>query len=112
MLVSAIDIGKKALLLYFLATNIQEIFETLTPANNSFPGAHLRKHRAICYQFSLYIEYGYSLNDNIRDQIISFCHSTKLRKQLLTETDLTLEQILQLSKTMGNAEALLQKIEK
>lgn len=43
-------------------------------------------------KLSLHCEYGNTVDDQIRDQVISPCPSSKLRKRYLTEPDLTLEK--------------------
>lgn len=43
-------------------------------------------------KLSLHCEYGNTVDDQIRDQVISSCPSSKLRKRYLTEPDLTLEK--------------------
>ena len=47
-----------------------------------------------------YCEYGNNLDDEIRDQIITKCNSSKLRKRLLQETDLNLEKLMRIARTM------------
>ena len=42
-------------------------------------------------------------NEQIRDQVIATCTSSKLRKRLLSETDLTLDKVLQIGKIMESA---------
>ena len=54
-------------------------------------------------KLSLYCEYGDSVEDQIRDQVISSCSSSKLRKRLLTEPNLTLEKVTQISQAMESA---------
>ena len=47
-----------------------------------------------------YCEYGPNLNDEIRDQVIAKCTSSKLRKRLLQETDLNLEKLQRIGGAM------------
>ena len=56
----------------------------------------LRKLAATC-------EYGDTTNEQIRDQVIATCTSSKLRKRLLSETDLTSDKVLQIGKIMESA---------
>ena len=51
-------------------------------------------------QLAKYCEYGNEIESSIRDQIIS-CLSSKLRKQLLTEPDVTLTKLAQIAQAMA-----------
>ena len=51
-------------------------------------------------QLAQYCEYGNEIENSIRDQIIS-CLSSKLRKQLLTEPDVTLTKLAQIAQAMA-----------
>ena len=52
-----------------------------------------------------------TLEEQIRDQVIATCNSTKLRRKLLTESDLTLEKVLQIGQSMEQAQHHLSTIE-
>ena len=56
----------------------------------------LRKLEATC-------DYGDSTNEQIRYQVIATCTSSKLRKRLLSEADLTLDKVLQIGRIMVSA---------
>ena len=62
-------------------------------------------------KLTLYCEYGDSTEEQIRDQVIATCNSTKLRRKLLTESDLTLEKVLQIGQSMEQAQHHLSTIE-
>ena len=64
----------------------------------------LRKLAATC-------EYGDTTNEQIRDQVIATCTSSKLRKRLLSEADLTLDKVLQIGKIMESAHHYNKEIE-
>ena len=51
-------------------------------------------------KLATYCKYGNNLNDEIRDQIIHTCKSTKLRTWLLQEQDLTLEKLQNIGRIM------------
>ena len=54
-------------------------------------------------QLAQYCEYGNEIESNIKDQIISSCLSSKLRKWLPTEPDLTLTKLAQIAQAMEDA---------
>ena len=62
-------------------------------------------------QLAQYCEYGNEMENNIRDQIISSCLSSKLRKRLLTEPDLTLTKLVQIAQAMKDASHYTKQIE-
>ena len=62
-------------------------------------------------QLAQYCEYGNEIENSIRDQIISSCLSSKLRKQLLTEPDLILTKLAQISQAMEDASHYTKQIE-
>ena len=51
-----------------------------------------------------YFDFGASLNDHVRDMLISKCRPTTFRKRLLAETDVTLEKALETGRLMENAD--------
>ena len=62
-------------------------------------------------KLTLYCEYGDSTEDQILDQVIATYNSTKLRRKLMTESDLTLEKVLQIGQSMKQAQHHLSSIE-
>ena len=62
-------------------------------------------------QLAQYCEYGNKIENNIRDQIISSCLSSKLRKWLFTEPDLTLTKLAQIAQVMKDASHYTKQIE-
>ena len=62
-------------------------------------------------QLAQYCEYGAKMDNNIRDQIISSCLSSKLRKRLLTEPELTLDKLAQIAQAMEDASHYTKQIE-
>ena len=58
-----------------------------------------------------YCDFGTSLNDHVRDMVISKCRSTKFRKRLLAESDVTSEKALEIGRLMENADRQSQDIE-
>ena len=57
-----------------------------------------------------YCDFGVSLNDHVRDIVISKCRSTKFRERLLVESDVALEKDLEISSLMENADRRSQAI--
>ena len=132
---------KKALLLHLVGSETQDIFDTLTPASDSFQDAlkalsdHFEPKKNVTFersvfhratqnqnetieqyvtrlrQLSLHCEYGEETDNNIRDQVITSCRSSKLRNKLLTETELTLEKTTRIAKTMESADHFTKTIE-
>ncbi|CAC5396187.1 unnamed protein product [Mytilus coruscus] len=114
---------KRALLLHLIGQDAQDIFETFTDTGDSFEDAVVKfdqyflpkKNQPVerhvfrkCKQnenesIDSYVtrlknlaktcDFGTMLNDAIRDQVIDMCYSTKLRRRLLREKDLTLEKV-------------------
>ena len=62
-------------------------------------------------QLAQYCEYGDKIENNIRYQIISSCISSKLRKRLLTEPELTLNKLAQIAQAMEDASHYTKQIE-
>ena len=67
--------------------------------------SHIYKKLTLC------CEYGDSTEEQIRDKAIATCNSTKLRRKLLAEPDLTLEKVLQIGQSMEQAQHHLSTIE-
>ena len=67
--------------------------------------SHIYKKLTLC------CEYGDSTEEQIRDKAIATCSSTKLRRKLLAEPDLTLEKVLQIGQSMEQAQHHLSTIE-
>ena len=62
-------------------------------------------------QLAQHCEYGNETDNNIRDQVISSCRSSKLRKRLLTELDLTLDKTLQIARMIEDVNHFTKTIE-
>jgi len=119
---------KRALLLHLIGQDAQDIFETFTDTGDDFDNAIAkfdeyflpRKNTAyerrifrMCKQtetesIDAYVtrlktlaktcEFGDMLNDALRDQVIDQCRSSKLRRRLLRERDLTLEKLQEIAR--------------
>ena len=130
---------KRALLLHIAGRDTQDLFETLTDTGteyqhalnkldehfsikNNIPFARSVFHSTMQHKgesieqfvtrlikLTLYCEYRDSTEKQIRDRVIATCNSTKLRKKLLAESDLTLEKVL--GHTMEQARHHLSTIE-
>ena len=131
---------QKAMLLHLAGPATQDIFHTLTPADNTYEAAlntldthfAIRKNvpfeRSIFHkakqnqgestdqyitrlrQLSAHCEYT-DVSDQICDQFIASCSSTKLRKKLLTESNLTLQRLIDIAKAEENASLHNRQIE-
>ena len=117
------DVQKRNTLLHLVGIETQEIFETFQDTGNTYYQAvtklheHFNVNKNISYERSVfrdakqetnqsldqfitrlrklatYCEYGNNVNDEITDQVIHTCRSTKLQTRLLQEQDLTLEKV-------------------
>ena len=126
------DNRKTALLLHLGGAEIQEIFETLTVAENTYEHAltalndHFKVKKNIPFErskflqanqesnesieqfvtrlrkLSLYCEYTDN-TEQIRDRVVVACSSTKLRKRLLGEPALTLDKAIEIARTQESA---------
>ena len=135
------DNQKRATLLHLVGEEVQDIFETLGEVGTTYEEAiaKLDKHfdikRNIPYErcvfheteqevgesidsyvtrlrkLTLYCEYEATTEDEIRDQVIAKCKSSKLRKRLLQEPDLTLEKVLRIGKLMEQSDHQTRQIE-
>lgn len=125
---------KRALLLHLIGQDAQDIFETFTDTGDSFEDAVVKfdqyflpkKNQPVerhvfrkCKQnenesIDSYVtrlknlaktcDFGTMLNDAIRDQVIDMCYSTKLRRRLLREKDLTLEKVQDIARASEAAD--------
>ena len=125
------DKRKKAMLLHMAGPETQEVFDTLTPANDTYDKAlealtsHFSVKKNVPFERNVFhdtkqkagesveqfvtrlrkltasCEYGDQTEDHIRDQVIATCSSTGLRKKLLTEPDLTLAKVIEIAQ-VGN----------
>ncbi|CAC5405118.1 unnamed protein product [Mytilus coruscus] len=125
---------KRALLLHLIGQDAQDIFETFTDTGDSFEDAVVKfdqyflpkKNQPVerhvfrkCKQnenesIDSYVtrlknlaktcDFGTMLNDAIRDQVIDMCYSTKLRRLLLREKDLTLEKVQDIARASEAAD--------
>ena len=132
---------QRALLLHLVGSETQEIFETfsetgddlktaLTKLDSYFipkkniPFERHKFHEAKqepeesidafvtrLRKLTEYCDFGTSLNDHVRDMVISKCRSTKFRKRLLAESDVTLEKALEIGRLMENVDRQSQDIE-
>ena len=62
-------------------------------------------------KLTTYCEYGNNVTDEIRDEVIHTCKSTKLRTRLLQEQDLTLEKIQDIGRIMEQSTKQSKNIE-
>ena len=62
-------------------------------------------------KLSFHCEYENIVDEQIQDQVISSCLSSKLQTRYLTEPDLTLEKIIQIIQAMESAAHHSRKIE-
>jgi len=115
---------KKALLLHLAGRETQDIYETLTPAGNSYQNTldalngHFQVKKNVTFERSKFLsakmnssesteqfitrlrklsincEYT-DLEDQIRDRVVVACHSNKLRKRLLSDQNLTLNKCIE-----------------
>ena len=60
---------------------------------------------------TLHNEYEATTEDEIRDQVIAKCKSSKLRKRLLQEPNLTLEKVLRIGKLREQSDQLTRQNE-
>ena len=111
---------KRALLLHLIGADTQEIFETFSNTGEDYKSAMVKldeyfdhkkhvpferhKFREAEQEFgesvdsfvtrlrklSIHCEFGTEVENNIRDQLVSKCQSTNLRRRLLIEKDSTL----------------------
>ena len=127
------DARQKAMLLHMVGPETQEVFETLVPEDDTYEKAlkaldeHFSVKKNVPFERSVFhqarqksgesieqfvtrlrklaatCEYGDTTNEQKRDHVIATCTSSKLRKRLISETDLTLDKVLQIGKIMESA---------
>ena len=125
---------KRAILLHLVGQQCQEIFETFTDTGNTFDealqkfDAHFSVQKNTPFErhkfhqakqesgesidqfitrlrkLSIYCEYGGETGNEIRDMVIAKTNSTKLRKRLLIESNLTLQKTQDISRLLESAE--------
>jgi hypothetical protein len=123
------DNRKKPSLLHLMGSSSQEVFETLPNKGDTydeavkaldeyfsvkknipyersiFHSAKQESHESIdqyvtrLRKLTLYCDYKASTEENIRDQVIGSCKSTKFRTKLLQEKDLTLEKLIEIGQS-------------
>ena len=123
------DLRKRSLLLHLMGPTSQEIFETLPNQGESFNeavaalDAHFSVKKNVPYERSVFhnakqeahesieqyvtrlrkltthCEYGDATNDQIRDQVIASCRSSKHRTKFLQERDLTLQKVIEIGQS-------------
>ena len=135
------DVQKRNTLLHFAGIERHGIFETLQDTGNTYDqvitklNEHFNVKKNIPYERSVferqnkkqinhyinfitrlrklttYCEYGNNVTDEIRDEVIHTCKSTKLRTWLLQEQDLTLEKIQDIGRIMEQSTKQSKNIE-
>ena len=135
------DARKRSLLLHLMGQASQEIFDTLPDTGASFDeainalNAHFSVKKNVPYERSVFhstkqdtqesteqyvtrlrqltthCEYGQSTNDQIRDQIIASCRSSKFRTKCLQEKNLTLEKLIEIGQSLELASHQSRQIE-
>uniref|UniRef100_A0A7M5UIV2 CCHC-type domain-containing protein n=1 Tax=Clytia hemisphaerica TaxID=252671 RepID=A0A7M5UIV2_9CNID len=124
------DNRKRSLLLHLMGTASQEIFETLPNQGDTFDqaiaalDAHFSVKKSVPYERSVFhnakqepqesieqyitrlrkltthCEYGESTDDQIRDQVIASCRSSKHRTKFLQEKNLTLQKVIDIGQSI------------
>ena len=132
---------QRALLLHLVGPETQKIFETFSETGNDLKTAltkldnyfspkniiPLERHKfhearqepeentdafvTRLRKLAKYCDFGVSLNDHVRDMVISKCRSTKFGKRLLAESDVAIEKALEIGRLMENADRQSQDIE-
>ena len=135
------DARKKATLLHLIGHEVQEISDTLTPASESYDSTlnaldqHFSVQKNIPFERSVFhqckqregesleqyvtrlrqlaatCDYGPAVDEQIRDQVIAACSSSKLRKRLLAEPELTLQKCITIGQTLESAHHHTKEIE-
>jgi len=130
------NVRQKGIMLHLLGPETERIFDTLTPEDDTYEKAmqilneHLKQKKNVPFeisvfhkasqkqgesmeqfvtrlrQLSLHCEYAATLNEQIRDQIIATCTSSKLRKKLLEQGELDLDKTLKIVREMEGAKTL------
>ena len=132
---------KRAILLHLAGAEVQEIFETLPETGDDYKTAlekltaHFNSCKNIAFERHVFqqatqkadetmdayvtrlrnlsktCEFGTSLHEMIRDQIIEKCASTALRRRLLRERELTLDNLLLIARSFELADRQALEIE-
>ena len=132
---------QKETLLHLIGPEVQEIFDTLTPASESYESTlnaldqHFSVQKNIPFERSVFhqckqrhgesleqyvtrlrqlaatCDYGTAVDEQIRDQVIAACSSSKLRKRLLAEPELTLQKCSTIGQTLESAHHHTKEIE-
>ena len=135
------DNQRRAKLLHLVGEEVQGMFETLGEVGTRYDEeiAKLDKHfeikRNIPYKrcafheteqaigesidlyvirlrkLTLYCEYEANTEDEIRDQAIAICESSRLRKRSLQEPDLTLDKVFRIGKLVEQSDYQTRQIE-
>ncbi|XP_066932937.1 uncharacterized protein [Clytia hemisphaerica] len=135
------DARKKALLLHTMGTETQELFETLPDTGQTYDEAvealttYFIPQKNVTFERSVFnnanqqthetteqyvsrlcklaqnCDYGNSLNDHIRDRVVSGCKGSKYREKLLAEKNLTLEKVIEIGQSMEAAKSQSKRIE-
>ena len=74
-------------------------------------GESIDAHVTRLKKLTIYCEYEAAIEDEIRDEVFDKCKSSKLRKRLLQELDLTLEKLLRIGKLMEQSDHQTRQIE-
>ena len=132
---------KRAILLHLAGAEVQEIFETLPETGDDYKTAlekltaHFNSCKNIAFERHVFrqatqkadetmdayvtrlrtlsktCEFGTSLDEMIRDQIIEKCASNALRRRLLRERELTLDNLLLIARSFELADRQALEIE-
>ena len=135
------DSQKRAALLHLVGDEVQDIFETLGDVGITYEqavtkldihfdikknipfeggvfheagqesGENIDSYVTRLKRLIIHCEYGDATQNEIRDQVIAKCKSSKLRKRSLQEPDLTLEKVLTIGKLMEQSDPQTKKIE-
>lgn len=135
------DSQKRAALLHLVGDEVQDIFETLGEVGTTYDqaiekldshfdikknipfercvfheagqesGENIDSYVTRLKKLTIHCEYGDARQNEIRDQVIAKCQSSKLRKRLLQEADLTLDKVLTIGKLMEQSDHQTKKIE-
>jgi hypothetical protein len=132
---------QRALLLHLAGPEVQEVFETLSDTGDDYAtaldklNAYFNPQKNIPFErhtfrqaaqdpsetMDAYVtrlkrlvktcDYGTLSAEMIRDQVLEKCHSTRLRRRLLREEDLTLDVILRIARALEASDRQAKQIE-
>ncbi len=132
---------QRALLLHLAGPEVQEVFETLSDTGDDYATAldklnvYFNPQKNIPFErhtfrqaaqdpsetMDAYVtrlkrlvktcDYGTLSAEMIRDQVLEKCHSTRLRRRLLREEDLTLDVILRIARALEASDRQAKQIE-